>query len=50
MHAPFRPDLNNKYDVQYFDTDFTCEEISQTPIPKKNLEQIKKNQEKFKDF
>ncbi len=50
INAPFKPDVSNKYDVQNFDEDFTSEEISQTPIPTKNLESIKKNQEKFKEF
>ncbi len=50
LNPPFKPEISNKHDVQNFDQDFTNEEISQTPIPSKNLESVKKNQDKFKDF
>ena len=48
--APFIPELNNNTDVQYFDEEFTSEEVGISYIPQKNMEIIKKNQDKFKDF
>jgi serum/glucocorticoid-regulated kinase 2 len=48
--APFIPELANDTDVQYFDEEFTNEEVGMSYIPKKNMEMIKKNQGKFKDF
>ena len=48
--APFIPQLTNDTDVQYFDDEFTSEEVGMSYIPKKNMEVIKKNQGKFKDF
>ena len=48
--APFIPDLENDTDVQYFDEEFTNEEVGMSYIPKKNMEMIKKNQSKFKEF
>jgi serum/glucocorticoid-regulated kinase 2 len=48
--APFIPDLQNGTDVQYFDEEFTNEEVGVSYIPKKGMEMIKKNQDKFKNF
>ena len=48
--APFVPELTNDTDVQYFDEEFTNEEVGMSYIPKKNMDVIKKNQGKFKDF
>ena len=48
--APFIPELSNDTDVQYFDEEFTNEEVGMSYIPKKNMDVIKKNQNKFKDF
>ncbi len=48
--APFIPELTNDTDVQYFDEEFTNEEVGMSYIPKRNMEVIKKNQAKFKDF
>ena len=50
IKAPFIPELTNDTDVQYFDEEFTNEEVGMSYIPKKNMEVIKKNQNKFKDF
>jgi serine/threonine protein kinase len=50
LNAPFKPVIEDKYDVQNFDEEFTTEEIAQSMIPEKNLELIKKNQDKFRDF
>jgi len=48
--APFIPQLNNNTDVQYFDEEFTNEEIANTYISKRKMELIQKNQKKFIDF
>jgi len=50
VKAPFIPDLNNDVDVQYFDEEFTSENLGMSFIPQQNLEMIKKNQKKFKQF
>ena len=50
LPAPFIPDLANDTDVQYFDEEFTNEDVGMSYIPKKNMDVIKKNQEKFKEF
>ena len=50
IKAPFIPELSSGTDVQYFDEEFTNEEVGMSYIPKKNMEVIKKNQNKFKDF
>ena len=48
--APFTPDLENDTDVQNFDEEFTNEEIGMSYIPKRNMQVIKENKDKFKDF
>jgi len=50
LSSPFKPEINNKYDVQHFDEEFTNEDISESMIPERNLEIVKKNQDKFKEF
>jgi serum/glucocorticoid-regulated kinase 2 len=45
--APFIPELTNDTDVQYFDEEFTNEDVGMSYIPKKNMEVIKKNQGKL---
>ncbi len=50
MKAPFIPELTNDTDVQYFDEEFTNEEVGMSYIPKKNMDMIHRNQNKFKDF
>ena len=50
IKAPFIPELSSDTDVQYFDEEFTNEEVGMSYIPRKNMEVIKKNQNKFKDF
>ena len=50
MKAPFVPELANDTDVQYFDEEFTNEEVGMSYIPKKNMDMIHKNQNKFRDF
>ena len=48
--APFVPKLNEKTDVQYFDEEFTNEQVETSFIAENNLDMIKANQDKFKDF
>ena len=48
--APFIPKINDKMDVTYFDEEFTSEDTGMSFIPEKNLDIIKANQDKFKDF
>jgi serine/threonine protein kinase len=47
---PFVPEIKDKLDLRNFDEEFTGETVNQSVIPEKNLELIKKNQDKFKDF
>ena len=48
--APFVPKINDKMDVTYFDEECTSEDTGMSFIPEKNLDIIKANQDKFKDF
>ena len=48
--APFKPVLEDSYDVRNFDEEFTSEDLVSSEIPEKNMELIKKNQEKFEEF
>lgn len=50
MNSPFKPEISDKLDVGNFSSEFTEEDIDMSLIPKKNLDLINKNQEKFKDF
>ena len=50
IKAPFIPELSSDKDVQYFDEEFTSEEVGMSYIPKRNMEMIKKNQSKFNEF
>jgi serum/glucocorticoid-regulated kinase 2 len=51
LKAPFIPIVQNKFDVQNFDKEFTTENPDdKSEIPFKSMEIIKKNQEKFKEF
>ena len=50
IKAPFIPELSSETDVQYFDEEFTNEEVGMSYIPKKNMDVIRKNQNKFKEF
>ena len=43
-------EISDIFDTSNFDEEFTEEELSESFIPSKNLELIKKNQDKFKDF
>ncbi len=48
--APFIPELADDKDVQYFDEEFTNEEVGMSYIPKKNMEMINQNKDKFEGF
>ena len=48
--APFIPELADDKDVQYFDEEFTNEEVGMSYIPKKNMEMINQNKDKFAGF
>lgn len=50
INAPFVPEISGKADVRNFDEEFTNETIEQSLIGQKNLDLIKKNNDKFKDF
>lgn len=51
LNAPYKPEIEDKYDTQYFDEEFTSEDLlNSSLIPESNLEVVKKCQEQFKDF
>ena len=50
ISAPYVPEINGLMDVRNFDEEFTSEAIEQSLIAPKNLDLIKKNNDKFKDF
>jgi len=50
IEAPFKPVLEGSLDVRNFDEEFTSEDLVSSEIPEKNMELIKKNQEKFEEF
>ena len=48
--APYKPVLENLYDVSNFDEEFTSEDLVSSEINEKNMDLIKQNQSKFDDF
>ena len=50
IEAPFKPVLENSFDVTNFDDEFTSEELVSSEITEKNLDLIKKNQDQFDEF
>jgi len=50
IKAPFVPEITGKMDVKNFDEEFTNEPVEQSLIAQKNLDLIKRNNDKFKDF
>lgn len=51
IEPPFKPKLSSDMlDVSCFDSQFTSEEAINSVIPTAKLEQIRKNQDAFKDF
>ena len=47
---PFKPEIVSDTDTRNFDDEFTIETVEQSYIPESNLDLIKKNNERFKDF
>jgi serum/glucocorticoid-regulated kinase 2 len=50
IKAPFKPALENSFDVKNFDEEFTSEDLATSEITDASMEFIKKNQEKFEGF
>ena len=50
IKAPFKPSLEDSFDVKNFDEEFTSEELVSSEITDASMEFIKKNQEKFEGF
>ncbi len=46
----FKPDIKGNTDVRNFDEEFTGETVEQSYIPASNLDLIKQNNDRFKDF
>jgi hypothetical protein len=46
----FRPNVTSEISVENFDAEFTSEDITQSVVPKSNLELVKQNAEQFADF
>ncbi len=50
VEAPFKPILEDSFDVQNFDEEFTSEDLVSSEITEKNMDLIKRNQDQFDDF
>ena len=50
IEAPFKPSLEDAFDVTNFDDEFTSEELVSSEITEKNMDLIKKNQDQFDEF
>jgi len=50
IEAPFKPELEDSFDVRNFDEEFTSEDLSNSQINEKEMDLIQKNQEKFDEF
>lgn len=50
IKAPFIPEISSKTDSSNFDPEFTQEAVKASIIQKKDLDLIKQNEDKFKDF
>ena len=50
IEAPFKPKLEDSFDVTNFDDEFTSEELVSSEITEKNMDLIKKNQDQFDEF
>ena len=46
----FKPEIAGKTDVRFFDEEFTGETVEQSYIPDSNMDLIRKNNDRFKDF
>ena len=47
---PFKPNLTNKTDVQYFDDKYTQENIVESYMPQASIDYIKQNEKQFEKF
>lgn len=50
LPTPIKPELKGEKDLQFFDEEFTNEEVGETYIDKSNMDMINKNQYRFNDF
>ena len=50
IEAPFKPILQDSFDVTNFDDEFTSEELVSSEITEKNMDLIKRNQDLFDEF
>ena len=50
IEAPFKPSLEDAFDVTNVDDEFTSEELVSSEITEKNMDLIKKNQDQFDEF
>jgi len=50
LNPPFKPEINDKYDINNFDEEFITEDVNESFISDKKLELIKNNNDKFKEF
>ena len=50
LEAPFKPILEDSFDVRNFDEEFTSEDLVSSEIPEKNMDLIKQNQDQFYEF
>ena len=50
IEAPFKPVLEDSFDVRNFDEEFTSEDLASSEITEKNMELIKRNQDQFDEF
>jgi hypothetical protein len=50
LNPPFKPEINDKYDINNFDEEFITEDVNESFISDRKSEIIKKNNDKFKEF
>ena len=50
IEAPFKPKLEDFFDVRNFDEEFTSEDLSNSQINEKEMDLIHKSQVKFYEF
>ena len=50
IEAPFKPALEDSFDVTNFDDEFTSEDLVSSEITEKNMDLIKRNQDQFDEF
>ena len=50
IEAPFKPSLEDAFDVTNFDDEFTSEDLVSSEITEKNMDLINKNKDQFDEF